>query len=113
MCGFLLVVDRRRQIDLTEFGSQLDLMRHRGQDDSGIWISDRRNVALGSRRLAIQDLSPAGHMPMSDATGLVTLVFNGEIYNFQELREDLKRANATFYGGSDTEVVLASYLFWG
>src|SRR5712691_2486761 len=104
MCGFLLVADRRHQIDLTEIEAQLELMRHRGPDDSGIWISNRRDVALGSRRLAIQDLSSAGHMPMSDATGLVTIAFNGEIYNFQELRVHLKRTGVSFRGGSDTEV---------
>ena len=66
-----------------------DAMAHRGPDDAGVWWSRDQTVGFGHRRLAIIDLSPAGHQPMQDATGQLTIVLNGEIYNFRDLRREL------------------------
>ena len=71
------------------------------------------SVGLLHRRLAILDLSPAGHQPMSDATGTHWITYNGEIYNYVELKAELERAGETFRSGSDTEVILAAYRRWG
>ncbi len=82
---------------------------HRGPDDAGEWVAPDGNVGLAHRRLAIIDLSPLGHQPMLDASGSVVIVFNGEIYNFRELRAQLESEGYTFRGHSDTEVLLALY----
>ena len=90
-----------------------DAMAHRGPDDAGAWWSKDQSVGFGHRRLAVVDLSPAGHQPMQDTTGQLTIVFNGEIYNFVDLRQDLARRGHAFRTQSDTEVVLAAYHEWG
>jgi asparagine synthase (glutamine-hydrolysing) len=88
-------------------------MRHRGPDDAGEWWSTDGCVGLCHRRLAIIDLSPAGHQPMQDAGGEVCIVFNGEIYNFADLRRDLTAKGHAFRSDSDTEVILAAFREWG
>ena len=91
-----------------------DSMIHRGPDDAGVEIGPAQDgyfLGMAQRRLAIIDLSPLGHQPMSTPDGLVTIVFNGEIYNFLELKKEL--SDYPFRGGSDTEVILAAYLKWG
>jgi asparagine synthase (glutamine-hydrolysing) len=90
-----------------------DTMRHRGPDDAGIWRSPDGAVGLAHRRLSIIDLSPAGHQPMADASGCLQIVFNGEIYNFEQLRRDLEARGHRFRSASDTEVILAAYQQWG
>jgi asparagine synthase (glutamine-hydrolysing) len=85
-------------------------LTHRGPDDEGIWVDPAGRVALGNRRLAIIDLSPAGHQPMQDPSGDVVLTYNGEIYNFPDLRDELAASGYRFRGRSDTEVILALYL---
>ena len=90
-----------------------DTLRHRGPDDSGLWESAEDGVALGHRRLAIIDLSPLGRNPMAWDGGRLQITFNGEIYNFLELREELERAGHRFRSHTDTEVVLAAYDQWG
>lgn len=90
-----------------------DKLKHRGPDDAGLWISSDDRVALGHRRLAIIDLSPAGHQPMVSENGRYIIVFNGEIYNFREIKSELQQLGFCFHGGSDTEVLLASYIAWG
>ena len=94
---------------LGDFGAELlprmnHAQAHRGPDGQGVWSAGR--IGLAHVRLAILDLSPAGHQPMSDARGRVTLVFNGEIYNYRELRARLEREGATLRGSSDTEVLV-------
>ena len=88
---------------------------HRGPDDAGHWLDDAAGIALGHRRLAIVDLSPAGHQPMLSACGRYVLVFNGEIYNHAALRKELERSGQTlaWRGHSDTETVLAGIMAWG
>lgn len=88
-------------------------LSHRGPDDWGIFVDRDVPLALGHRRLSILDPSPAGHQPMIIAGGDVVIVFNGEIYNFLELREDLERRGYLFVSASDTEVLLQLYLAYG
>jgi asparagine synthase (glutamine-hydrolysing) len=90
-----------------------DTLEHRGPDDEGIWIDAEAGIGLGVRRLAVLDLSPHGHQPMISTDARYVLVYNGEIYNFRELRAELQGRGHRFRGGSDTEVVLASVLEWG
>lgn len=86
-----------------------DSISHRGPDDQGTLVE--QYVALGHRRLAILDLSPAGHQPMFDTARQLAIIFNGEIYNFREIRKEIN--DYTFKTQSDTEVILAAYLKWG
>src|SRR5450759_1759011 len=86
---------------------------HRGPDDAGTWCDAAAGTGLGFRRLSIIDLSPTGHQPMVSSDGRFVIVFNGEIYNFIELRLLLSEKGATFVGSSDTEVILVSIGQWG
>ena len=113
MCGILGYINVNSRPDPETLERQLDTLAHRGPDDSGLWFSPDGCIVLGNRRLAIQDLSPAGHMPMSDPSEQVWITFNGEIYNFRALRADLAKRGHTFRSRSDTEVILAAYLEWG
>jgi asparagine synthase (glutamine-hydrolysing)/UDP-N-acetylglucosamine 2-epimerase len=90
-----------------------DVLVHRGPDDHGSWVNPERTVGLASRRLAILDLSPSGHQPMVDDEAGLALTFNGEIYNFVELRAELQTRGHRFRGRSDTEVLLHAYREWG
>lgn len=96
-----------------------DTLVHRGPDDVGVWVDDAAGLALGHRRLAILDLSPAGHQPMVSATGRYVIAFNGEIYNHLELRAALEKVGAggtaplSWRGHADTETLLAAIEAWG
>lgn len=90
-----------------------DTLLHRGPDDEGSFVDEAAGIALGFRRLSIIDLTPEGHQPMSSKDGRYTLIFNGEIYNFQELRRELEALGHPFRGHSDTEVMLAAFTEWG
>ncbi|MPY90079.1 MAG: asparagine synthase (glutamine-hydrolyzing) [Luteitalea sp.] len=88
-------------------------LAHRGPDDDGVWVDETRGVALGFRRLAILDLTPTGHQPMVSSDGRYVIVFNGEIYNFRDLRAELEAEGVQFRGTSDTEVMLEGARVWG
>jgi asparagine synthase (glutamine-hydrolysing) len=109
MCGILFQYQKNGAVDQSRFTHALTTIAHRGPDDHGIEF--RGNCALGSRRLAIQDLSLNGHMPLFDTSGRYSLVFNGEVYNFKEILPQL--SEYSFKSGNDTEVVLYSYIKWG
>src|SRR5215471_4276739 len=112
MCGLVGLVERPwSHAQRDAIGRMLGVLRHRGPDDEGIYLAGP--VGFGFRRLSILDLSAAGHQPMSSADGMVTLVFNGEIYNYLELRRDLQSLGHTFSSTGDTEVLLHCYLEWG
>ena len=88
-----------------------DALAHRGPDDEGHYIDV--NIGLGHRRLAILDLTPAGHQPMANKDGTIVLVYNGEIYNHLELKDELKALGFQFRSRTDTEVLLNGYEAWG
>ncbi|MEZ4423309.1 MAG: asparagine synthase (glutamine-hydrolyzing) [Gemmatimonadota bacterium] len=113
MCGIVGLLGRGDEAALARMTARL---QHRGPDDSGLWThrSERTGfVGLGNRRLAIRDLSPAGHMPMRSADGELHLTYNGELYNAAELRRRLEGGGARFRSTSDTEVVLHALDAWG
>ena len=106
MCGIL---GFSGPMDAELLGQALDVLAHRGPDDSGIYGDAERGVGLAHTRLSILDLSSTGHQPMVSDDGAVVLSYNGETYNFRELREELAGANCRFAGNSDTEVLLQLY----
>jgi asparagine synthase (glutamine-hydrolysing) len=110
MCGFLAVLQARSMIDVEAARLALGAISHRGPDASGEWRED--HVFLGHRRLSIIDLA-TGDQPMHSIDNRYVIVFNGEIYNFLELREKLEREGAAFRTHSDTEVILRGYERWG
>lgn len=117
MCGFTGILSqsspaRRADVRAT-VRAMADTIRHRGPDDTDIWQDDSAALIFAFRRLAIIDLSPEGRQPMRSFTERYTIVFNGEIYNFQELRAEMERAGVPFRGRSDTEVILAGAEHWG
>jgi asparagine synthase (glutamine-hydrolysing) len=113
MCGIAGIAARTPFNDRDLLVTMRDAMTHRGPDDAGVWWSEDGRVGLSQRRLAIIDLSPGGHQPMSDASGEFWITFNGEIYNYLELRETLVRRGHRFRTASDTEVILEAYRAWG
>lgn len=94
-------------------GKMAATLIHRGPDDSGTWADPRGEAAFGFQRLAILDLTPEGHQPMTSSDGRFTVVYNGEIYNFAELKAELIATGSAFRGRSDTEVLLAAIERWG
>lgn len=109
MCGIVGHISFTQQPAAHHVAALVRGIRHRGPDDSGLWVSPRKQCVLGHARLSIIDLSPLGHQPMLDSKTGNSLVFNGEIYNFQELRKECEAAGDTFRSNSDTEVILALY----
>ena len=113
MCGIAGFLDRSFNSDEAILRRMTDSMIHRGPDDSGYSVFNvlEGRVGLGQRRLSIIDLSPRGHQPMRFKN--LTIVYNGEIYNYQEVRSELKQFGYTFQSDSDTEVILAAFHKWG
>lgn len=113
MCGIIGVCTRDDRASSWPLAAMRDAMIHRGPDDQGMaWVHQDR-VGLAQRRLAIIDLSDAGRQPMVDGEGRFSIVFNGEIYNYRELRSRLQSLGHQFRTGSDTEVILEAYRAWG
>lgn len=117
MCGIAGLLSARAdtQAEVLERSvrAMADTLAHRGPDDAGTWVDAEAGVALGHRRLAILDLSPAGHQPMVSEDGRLVLSYNGEVYNFRELRAELEGGGHKFRGSGDTEVLLAAIGAWG
>jgi len=117
MCGIAGLVrgpGARRVAPAAEVAAAMaSTLSHRGPDDEGVWASADGDVALAHRRLSIIDLSPLGRNPMSADEGRLWITFNGEIYNFLELRDELEAAGHRFRSRTDTEVILAAYGRWG
>src|SRR2546425_11585293 len=113
MCGIAGFLDLSSQLESRHLHAMIATLRHRGPDDEGVWVHPEVGIGLGHRRLAILDLSAAGHQPMHSASGRYVLAFNGEIYNFQELRAELQQLDHIFQSNSDTEVMLAAFDEWG
>ena len=118
MCGIVGILARKTPVPPAVLEKATASLAHRGPDDSGTVLlkesqPEPLEIGLGHRRLAILDLSPLGHQPMQDAVTGNWIVFNGEIYNFRDLRKELEAAGAEFKSHSDTEVILAAYRVWG
>jgi len=109
MCGIVGLIDGVQSVSLKGIDRAADLLRQRGPDDSGTWAE--AGVGLGHRRLAVIDISSAGHQPMMSANGRYVIVFNGEIYNFRELRSQF--SGHVWRSESDSEVILEAYATWG
>ena len=109
MCGIAGFVNPSlglSKLELEELALKMvATLRHRGPDDHGVWAEPAAGISLGHRRLAIQDLSAEGHQPMQSADGRYILIYNGEIYNFYDIKSDLEKAGHRFRGHSDTEVM--------
>jgi asparagine synthase (glutamine-hydrolysing) len=113
MCGIAGVYAPGRHLNSGAVTAMLDLMVHRGPDDRGTQMLASGALALGHLRLSILDLSPLGHQPMATADQKTWITYNGEIYNFREIRSDLQSYGWQFRSESDTEVILAAYRQWG
>lgn len=117
MCGITGFLDTRREMTTAELNAAVtrmsDAIIHRGPDDSDEWVDAATGVAFGFRRLAIVDLTPTGRQPMTSASGRYTMIFNGEIYNYGEMRAELMQSGVHFRGTSDSEVMLEAIDAWG
>ncbi len=115
MCRIAGIVNRALPVEKLQelVKGMCHVLRHGGPDDEGIYCSSKNSLVIGNRRLALLDLSKAGHQPMSYADGNYHITYNGELYNFPELRKELIQNGFTFVSNSDTEVILASFAAWG
>jgi asparagine synthase (glutamine-hydrolysing) len=117
MCGIAGLLDRRARLGSEALGRTVramnDTLAHRGPDGADVWTDAEAGIGLGHRRLAIVDLSPTGVQPMHSADGRFVVTYNGEIFNFRELRAELEAADVRFRGTSDTEVMLEGFSRWG
>lgn len=115
MCRISGIINGRLPVaDLeTMVNGMCSLMKHGGPDDGGVFADQEHHLVLGNRRLSLIDLSHGGHQPMEYESGRYVITFNGEIYNYKELKEELLIAGHSFRTGSDTEVILAAFAAWG
>lgn len=111
MCGIAGILSFKEPVGLSVLKRMTDAIPHRGPDGEGHWINTEKKIGLGHRRLSIIDLSENGHQPMHYADGRYSITFNGEIYNYIELRDELLRNGYKFRSECDTEVLLALYDF--
>ncbi|MCB9186643.1 MAG: asparagine synthase (glutamine-hydrolyzing) [Flavobacteriales bacterium] len=112
MCGIIGQVNLQEPVEPERFEQGLHSLSHRGPEDYGTYYSNGGRVAFGHRRLSFLDLTVSGRQPMASSDGNIVLTFNGEIYNYRELREQL-RSDYSFCTSTDTEVLIAAYLKWG
>ena len=112
MCG-IVGYWNKQGADVSTVEQMALRIQHRGPDSVGTWINKERDLAMAHRRLAILDLSPAGHQPMLSASGRYVIAYNGEVYNFKVLQVELEKQGFAFRGHSDTEVLLAAIEAWG
>jgi asparagine synthase (glutamine-hydrolysing) len=113
MCGIVGLLSKEPVEHPEMLLAMRDTLRHRGPDDCGSWWSADGCAGLGHTRLAIIDLSPGGRQPMADISGRLRIIFNGEIYNYRDLKQDLEARGHRFATASDTEVILEAYREWG
>jgi asparagine synthase (glutamine-hydrolysing) len=115
MCRIAGIISKRLNLDENKAKVSLmcEVLKHGGPDDMGIFCAADTNLVFGHRRLAIIDLSKNGHQPMADVAKRTWITFNGEIYNYLELKQELLAAGAAFNSNTDTEVILQAYLYWG
>lgn len=114
MCGIAGILTRHTDSsEAARVGAMQQALRHRGPDDRGTWQAPSGHATFGNTRLAILDLSPAGHQPMSTADGRLTITFNGAIYNFKQLRQELEQRGIRLRSDTDTEVILGAYEAFG
>ncbi|HPD61280.1 MAG TPA: asparagine synthase (glutamine-hydrolyzing) [Thermodesulfobacteriota bacterium] len=118
ICGFVDTAQRKNAEWYVDTVNQMaERLRHRGPDDSGVWVDAEAGLAFGHRRLSVIDLTPQGHQPMISACGRYVIVYNGEIYNHRHIRSELDSEVGTpsipWKGHSDTEVILAAISQWG
>ena len=112
MCGICGIVNfNKKPVEEISIRKMMLEIKHRGPDDDGVYIKD--NIGLGFNRLSIIDLTKSGHQPMFDESGRYVIIFNGEIYNYIEIRDELKSKGYRFKSSGDSEVLLYSYIEWG
>lgn len=112
MCGICGIINfNLKAVDQDALATMMLEMKHRGPDDGGLYID--QNIGLGFVRLSILDLSSLGHQPMFDDTGRFVITYNGEVYNYIEIREELQNLGYSFFSETDTEVILKAFLEWG
>jgi asparagine synthase (glutamine-hydrolysing) len=111
--GFWKPIENDKWILKSSISKMSETLAHRGPDDIGIFVDEENGIAFGHRRLSILDLSALGHQPMVSASRRYVIVYNGEIYNFKQIREELAPWYTRWYGNSDTEVLLAAIDVWG
>lgn len=114
MCGIAGFYSKKRYSDLREnLPEAASFLKHRGPDDAGLYFDKNAGVGLAHRRLSVLDLSSAGHQPMQSEDSAVTITYNGEIYNFIQIQNELRKKGHRFHSASDTEVIIHAYLEWG
>ena len=111
MCGIVGFIDKNKNLEI--LSNMLEVQLHRGPDDSGVYFDEKSGVNLGHNRLSVQDLSSKGRQPFISDCGNFVIVFNGEVYNFKDIRKELINLGYKFVSNTDTEVVLYSYKEWG
>ena len=113
MCGIIGIIDYKKNSSKNLLQKMTDTLHHRGPDDSGykFFEEEKYQLGFGHRRLSIQDLSTHGHQPMNYEN--LSIIYNGEVYNFKEIREELKALDYSFFSNSDTEVILKAFHQWG
>lgn len=113
MCGILGTLDYKHGVEASRIAAMRDTMPYRGPDDNGLWISKDNYCALAHLRLSILDPTPAGHQPRVEQDGRYVISYNGEVYNYIEIRDALQKKGYRFETGTDTEVILHAYIEYG